>query len=83
MEELDFEKIVKKIAYERSNELEPNVLNKKIITKAIYDQGPDGEAGRLFRSTEIHNDKVTVLRLEFLSEFNENFPQIAILNIFF
>lgn len=83
MDELDFEKIVKKIAYERPNELEPNVLNKEIITKAICDQGPDGEAGRLFRSTEIHHDKVTVLRLEFLSEFNENFPQIAILNLLF
>lgn len=67
MDELDHEKIIKKIIYK---ELEPSVLNQEIITRAIYDQGPDGEAGRLFREMEIQYEKVTVLRLEFLSELN-------------
>lgn len=66
MDELDHEKIIKKIIYK---ELEPSVLNEQIITKAILEQGPEGEAGRIFRSSEIQYDKITVLRLEFLSEF--------------
>lgn len=66
MDELDHEKVIKKIIYK---ELEPSVLNEKIISKTIIDQGPDGEAGRLFRSAEIQYDKVTILRLEFLSEY--------------
>lgn len=66
MDELNYEKVIKKIIYK---ELEPSVLNEKIITKTIIEQGPEGEAGRLFRSAEIQYDKVTVLRLEFLSEF--------------
>lgn len=66
MDELDHTKIIKKIIYK---ELEPSVLNEQIITKAILDQGPDGEAGRLFRNTEIQYDKITVLRLEFLSQW--------------
>lgn len=70
MDELDHEKIIKKIIYK---ELEPSVLNQEIITNAIYDQGPDGEAGRLFRNMEIQHDKVTVLRLEFLSELRDTF----------
>lgn len=70
MDELDHKKIIKKIIYK---ELEPSVLNEQIITKAILDQGPDGEAGRLFRNTEIQYDKITVLRLEFLSEFELDF----------
>lgn len=65
MDELDHQKIIKKIIYK---ELEPSVLNEQIITKAIYEQGPDGEAGRLFRASEIQYEKVTVLRLEFMSE---------------
>ena len=65
MDELDHQKIIKKIIYK---ELEPSVLNEQIISKAILDQGPDGEAGRLFRDMEIQYDKITVLRLEFLSE---------------
>lgn len=65
MDELDHQKIIKKIIHK---ELEPSVLNEQIITKAILDQGPDGEAGRLFRSAEVQYDKISVLRLEFLSE---------------
>lgn len=65
MDELDHEKIIKKIIFK---ELEPSVLNDEIISKAIYEQGPEGEAGRLFRNMEIQYDKVTVLRLEFLSK---------------
>jgi hypothetical protein len=65
MDELDHQKVIKKIIYK---ELEPSVLNEEIITKAIYDQGPLGEAGRIFREMEIQHDKIVVLRLEFLSE---------------
>lgn len=65
MDELDHQKIIKKIIYK---ELEPSVLNQQIITTAVYDQGPEGEAGRLFRSMEIQYEKITVLRLEFLSK---------------
>lgn len=64
MDELDHKKIIKKIIYK---ELEPSVLNEEIISKAILEQGPEGEAGRLFRNAEIQYEKVTVLRLEFLS----------------
>jgi hypothetical protein len=67
MDELDHHKVIKKIIYK---ELEPSVLNEEIITKAIYDQGPLGEAGRIFREMEIQHDKIVVLRLEFLSEFD-------------
>lgn len=70
MDELDHHKIIKKIIYK---ELEPSVLNEQIITKAVLDQGPAGEAGRLFRNTEIQYDKITVLRLEFLSKFRISF----------
>lgn len=69
MDELDHQKIIKKIIFK---ELEPSVLNQEIITRAIYDQGPIGEAGRLFRSMDIQYEKVTVLRLEFLSKFLKN-----------
>lgn len=67
MDELDHQKIIKKIIYK---ELEPSVLNESIITNAILEQSPEGEAGRIFRSAEIQYDKITVLRLEFLSELN-------------
>lgn len=66
MDELDHQKVIKKIIYK---ELEPSVLNEEIITKAIYDQGPSGEAGRIFREMEIQHEKIVVLRLEFLSKF--------------
>lgn len=69
MDELDHEKVIKKIIFK---ELEPSVLNEDIISRAIYDQGPDGEAGKLFRKMEIQYDKISVLRLEFLSELSGN-----------
>jgi hypothetical protein len=65
MDELDHRKIFNKIIFK---ELEPSVLNEEVIRNAVYEQGPGGEAGRLFRGMEIQYEKVTVLRLEFLSE---------------
>lgn len=65
MDELDHQKIFNKIIFK---ELEPSVINEEIIRKAVYEQGPSGEAGRLFRAMEIQYEKVTILRLEFLSE---------------
>lgn len=64
MDELDPEKIFNKIIYK---ELEPNVLNEEIIKKNVYEQGPQGEAGRLFQLEELSYEHVTVLRLEFQS----------------
>jgi hypothetical protein len=66
MDDLDHQKIFNKIIHK---ELEPSVLNEKVIRRAVYDQGPVNEAGRLFREMEIQYEKVTVLRLEFLSEY--------------
>ena len=66
MDELDHEKIFSKIIYK---ELEPSVLNEEIIKNTVYDQGPQGEAGRLFRLETLCYDQVTVLRLEFQSMY--------------
>lgn len=65
MDELDHQKIFNKIIFK---ELEPSVVNEEIIQKAVYEQGPTGEAGRLFKSMDVQYEKVTILRLEFLSE---------------
>jgi hypothetical protein len=67
MDELDHQKIFNKIIFK---ELEPSVLNEEVIRKAVYEQGPTAEAGRLFREMEIQYEKVTVLRLEFLSKLS-------------
>lgn len=67
MDELDHQKIFNKIIYKQ---LEPSVLNEEVIRKTVYEQGPLGEAGRIFREMEIQYEKVTVLRLEFLSMFD-------------
>lgn len=65
MDELDHQKIFNKIIFKQ---LEPCVLNEEVVRKMVYDQGPNGEAGRIFRRMEIQYEKVTVLRLEFLSK---------------
>jgi len=69
MDELDHNKIFNKIIHK---ELEPCVLNEEVITRLIYEQGPEGQAGRLFREIDLRYDKVHTLRLEFLSEFVDN-----------
>jgi Leucine-rich repeat (LRR) protein len=77
MDELDHRKIFNKIIFK---ELEPSVLNEEVIRNAVYEQGPAGEAGRLFREMEIQYEKVTILRLEFLSEFRFTFIAIVIID---
>jgi hypothetical protein len=67
MDELDHQKIFNKIIFKQ---LEPCVLNEEVIRKTVYDQGPTGEAGRIFKRIEIQYEKVTVLRLEFLSKIS-------------
>lgn len=67
MDELDHKKIFNKIIFK---ELEPSVLNEDIIKKSIYEQGPIGEAGRLFKLDELQYTKLTVLRLEFQSKLD-------------
>ena len=79
MDELDHQKVIKKIIYK---ELEPSVLNEEIITKAIYDQGPSGEAGRIFREMEIQHEKIVVLRLEFLSKYFISSHELGFKDIF-
>lgn len=68
MDELDPQKIFNKIIFK---ELDPSVINEEIIRETVYEQGPSGEAGRLFREMEVQYEKVTVLRLEFLSKSNK------------
>lgn len=65
MDELDHQKIFNKII---CKQLEPCVLNEEVIRKAVYEQGPIGEAERIFKRMEIQYEKVTILRLEFLSK---------------
>lgn len=65
MDELDHQKIFNKIIYKQ---LEPCVLNEEVIRNSVLEQGPRGEAGRIFKNMEIQYEKVTVLRLEFLSK---------------
>ena len=65
MDELDPQKIFNKIIFK---ELDPSVINEEVIRETVYEQGPSGEAGRLFRDMEVQYEKVTVLRLEFLSK---------------
>lgn len=69
MDELDPQKIFNKIIFK---ELDPSVINEEIIRKTVYEQGPGGEAGRLFKNMEVQYEKVTVLRLEFLSKSINN-----------
>ena len=64
MDELDHQKIFNKIIFK---ELEPCLLSEELIKRAVLEQGPKGEAGRLFKLMEIQYDKVSILRLEFLS----------------
>lgn len=61
----------KKLAAENSvhKEQEPGVISNAMLTKAIIEQGHKGEAGRLARMDEIQLDLITVIRLEFQSEF--------------
>ncbi|KAG5681171.1 hypothetical protein PVAND_010629 [Polypedilum vanderplanki] len=84
MDELDHRKIFNKIIFK---ELEPSVLNEEVIRNAVYEQGPAGEAGRLFRQMEIQYEKVTVLRLEFLNILKIDhlwiLPNLSILSLAF
>lgn len=76
MDELDHQKIFNKIIFKQ---LEPCVLNEEVVRKAVYEQGPTGEAGRIFKLMEIQYERVTVLRLEFLSKFNFTYCGFKIL----
>lgn len=61
----------KKLAAENSihKEQEPGVINNDMLTKAIIEQGHKGEAGRLARMDQVQLEAITVIRLEFQSEF--------------
>lgn len=47
--------------------LEPGVINADLLRKLIVEQGPQGEAGRLFLSDGIVLNEVKAIRLEYLS----------------
>jgi hypothetical protein len=49
------------------NNLEPGVIDTAMITKALEEERPSGEAGRLAAEEGIILKEVTSLRLQFLS----------------
>lgn len=46
-------------------DLEPGIINNQLLENLIIEQGPKGEAGRLFRLQNINFDVITVIRIEF------------------
>lgn len=55
----------KKEDYSFLSDSVPSVINKELLIKSIIDQGPKGEAGRLFLEDGIEFDRVKEIRLEF------------------
>lgn len=52
-------------------DIEPGVIDMKIIREAIKEQGPKGEAEVLIEQEGYDIKEVTHLRLEFLSKFTQ------------
>lgn len=50
------------------SDIQPGVIDLKILQEAIKDQGPKGEAGKLLEEEGYHLKDITHLRLEFLSK---------------
>lgn len=48
--------------------IEPGVINREMLVNLVTQQGPKGEAGRLFLKDGIKLDEVTEIRIEFLSK---------------
>ncbi|XP_014483563.1 PREDICTED: leucine-rich repeat-containing protein 48-like [Dinoponera quadriceps] len=53
--------------------LEPGVITQSILISLAIDQGPKGEAGRLFLQDGIELDKLKEIRIEFLNILNIDF----------
>ncbi|XP_026464864.1 dynein regulatory complex subunit 3-like [Ctenocephalides felis] len=47
--------------------IEPGVINNEILMKALLEQGPQGESGRLYKEDNINFEEVKSIRLEFLN----------------
>lgn len=47
--------------------VEPGVIDNNMLIKCVLEQGPKGEAGRLFAEEGVHLDEVQIIRLEFLN----------------
>lgn len=52
------------------SDIQPTVINLLTLQEAIRDQGPKGEAGKLFEEEGYNFNDVSHLRLEFLSKLN-------------
>lgn len=66
----------KKEDYSFLSDSVPGVINKELLLKSIVDQGPQGEAGRLFLDDGIEFDQVKEIRLEFHSAFANKVEKI-------
>ena len=49
------------------NTIEPNVISNKLLTHAVYEQGPKDEAGKIAKSEGILFSTVQSMRLDFKS----------------
>lgn len=47
---------------------EPNVMDEALIYNAIINQGPKGEAGKLFKEQGVFYHEVEQIRLDFLGK---------------
>ena len=47
---------------------EPNVISHDLLHKLVINQGPEGEAGKLFHEDGIKLEEVEEIRIEFLSK---------------
>lgn len=47
--------------------VQPRVINQEMLINLVIDQGPKGEAGKLFFEDGIELDKTKEIRIEFLS----------------
>lgn len=47
---------------------EPNEINEKMLQKAIEEQGPQDQAGRIAKKEGIQNNEVVQLRLDYRSK---------------
>lgn len=51
-------------------DIEPGVIDLKLLKEAIKEQGPTGEAGRLIEEEGYNFKDITNIRLDFLSTYS-------------
>lgn len=52
--------------------VQPRVINQDMLMNLVIDQGPKGEAGKLFYEDGIKLNEVKEIRIEFLSTSSES-----------